>query len=159
MTDELRRTERVSLCCRADVRDRFGLWTGVTEDVSARGCRIYSARQLRHGSTVHITLSSDLFPIELELEGQVVWSSGERLAIAFSERPVRPGAVMPARWLEQAIVHHGTPFSLAEVVPSIRSVRVRRIPSRPRIQPAAATPAPGTSSPESVPLRVPARPV
>ena len=44
MLEELRRIPRVAVCCRVVVRDRYGVWTAVTEDFCVRGCQLLTAR-------------------------------------------------------------------------------------------------------------------
>jgi hypothetical protein len=103
MNDDLRRICRVSVCCRAVVLDRYGVWTGVTENVSERGCLLVTGRLLRPGTSVSVTLSSDLFPEELEARGEVVWSAPDLMGVRFSAFPSRPGALSAQAWLERVI--------------------------------------------------------
>jgi hypothetical protein len=107
MNDDLRRLDRLSVCCRAVVRDRYGVWTGVTENVSRRGCQIVTARLLRPGTTIRISLSSDLFPEELDAIAEAVWVTPERLGVSFVRPVDRPGALTPEAWLAK-VVEHGT---------------------------------------------------
>lgn len=121
MNDDLRRLDRISVCCRAVVRDRYGVWTGVTENVSRRGCQLVTSRLLRPGTMVSITLSSDLFPEELEAFGETVWAAPERLGVSFVRPVDRPGALTPEAWLAK-VVEHGTvdgDDAGARVVPNI----------------------------------------
>jgi hypothetical protein len=102
MNEDLRRKPRLAVCCRAVVHDRHGVWTGVTADVSATGCRIISRRLLRAGSQLIVTLSSDLVTDELDVLGEAVWATREHLAVSFG-RPVRSGGLTPAQWLERVL--------------------------------------------------------
>lgn len=121
MNDDLRRLERISVCCHAVVRDRYGVWTGVTENVSVRGCQLVSARLLRPGTTVTVTLSSDLFPEELDAIGEVVWVTPERLGVIFVRPVDRPGALTPESWLEK-VIEHGTVGGAPADAPLVPSV-------------------------------------
>lgn len=126
MTEEMRRIERVSVCCRASVRDRYGVWTAVTEDASTRGCRISSSRLLRAGTVIHVTLSSDLFHEELEAVSQVVWATPDRLGVAFLDPIVRRGLLPPQDWIAKVVEHGATPGSLTPtIVPVVRRVAAR----------------------------------
>jgi hypothetical protein len=134
--DELRRAPRVKVCCRVDVRQRHGVWTAVTEDLSARGCRVVSSQLPRLGSRLLISLSSDLFPDELSTEGEVVWVSGEQLGIVFLEEAKRAGALSPAGWLQRVLEHGQPPERGAHavgdrVVPVVRRGAPRNRPAIP----------------------------
>lgn len=118
MNEDLRRITRVTVCCRAAVRDRYGVWVAVTEDVSARGCQIVTTRLLRPGSILDLSLQSDLFDDELETAGEVVWSTPSRLGVAFvGTNP----AVTPESWLRKVIEHGEIPESGStwRVAPSV----------------------------------------
>jgi hypothetical protein len=121
MIEELRRIPRLSVCCRVMVNDRYGVWSAVTENISARGCRIVSSRLLRRGTRVQITFSSDLFPDDLEATGEVAWATGERLGVVFVDGATRAGARSPAAWLNKVLEHGATPDSpiTHRVVPSV----------------------------------------
>jgi hypothetical protein len=121
MKDELRRIERIAVCCRAVVRDRYGVWTGVTEDVHARGCRIVTPRLLRPGTLLSLSLASDLFPEELDVMGEVVWATDERLAIEFVGSVARQGRLSPEAWIAK-VVEHGAIESRTHIVPTVRAV-------------------------------------
>ncbi len=126
MNEELRRIDRVSVCCRVSVRDRYGVWTAVTEDICKRGCRIFTSRLLRAGSLLTVTLSSDLFPEELEAVSQAVWATPERLGVIFIDPVVRPGSLPPDAWIAKVLEHGATPGSLSpEVVPVVRRLGPR----------------------------------
>jgi hypothetical protein len=122
MDEDLRRLERVNVCCRVVVRDRFGIWTGVTENISNAGCQIVSPRLLRQGSKLQLVLSSDLFPEELDAVGEVAWTTADRLGVKFVGFGDRPGALSPRGWLEKVIEHGATPESArtARVTPCVR---------------------------------------
>lgn len=135
--DELRRTQRVKVCCRVDVRDRFGVWTAVTDDVCARGCRLVAAKNPRLGSLLELTLSSDLFPEVLEVAASVAWISDRRVGVAFVASPARPGALTPAEWFAR-LVEYGSihrPERVGEtglsLVPAVR----RAAPGRGGVRP------------------------
>jgi hypothetical protein len=117
MNEELRRIDRVCVCCRVSVRDRYGVWTAVTEDVCPRGCRILTARMLRPGTPLTVTLSSDLFPEELEAAAQAVWSTPERLGVMFVGGAARAGSISPEKWVEK-VVEHGS-ASGSRIVPVV----------------------------------------
>lgn len=120
MIEDLRRIPRVSVCARAAVQDRYGVWTGVTDDVSARGCQIVTTRLLRVGALSRITLASDMFPEELEVEAQVVWSALDRLGFRFLQESRRPGAIPAECWIEKVFEHGGPENGAAAwVVPSV----------------------------------------
>jgi hypothetical protein len=103
MDDDLRKILRVTVCCRAVVNDRYGVWTAVTENVSARGCLLVTGRLLRAGTVVGVELSSDLFPEELKASGEVMWSSHERMGVGFTGFDARPGALSAEAWLDKVI--------------------------------------------------------
>lgn len=103
--DELRRTPRVHVCCRVDVRQAHAVWSAVTEDLSARGCRLVTARQPGLGTRVPLRLSSDLFPEELDTVGEVVWVHRRQVGVLFLEGAEREGSLSAARWLEQVLEH------------------------------------------------------
>lgn len=129
--DDLRRIDRVSVCCRVDVHDRFGVWTAITEDVCARGCRILTRRLPRLGSPLLLRLSSDLFPEELEVRARVVWGTADRIGVTFVPQRARKGKLTPAEWLELVLRHgrHAGPGVRAvgspDVVPVIGQGRGR----------------------------------
>ncbi len=102
--DELRRTPRVKVCCRVDVRDRFGIWTAVTEDVCGRGCRLVTTKVPRLGSLLDLTLSSDLFSEVLEVTGYAAWVSDHRVGVNFASAS-RSGGMSPADWVDELIQH------------------------------------------------------
>jgi PilZ domain-containing protein len=101
--DELRRTDRLDVCCRVDVRDRFGVWNAVTEDVCDRGCKLVTAKLPRVGSMLEMTISSDLFPESLEVLARTVWVSSNRIGVAFLE-PADDG-LTPSEWIARVVEH------------------------------------------------------
>lgn len=106
--DDQRRIPRVSVCCRVDVRDQFGMWTAVTDDVSARGCRIATARLPRVGSAIELTISSDLFPESLAVTGEIAWVSDDHVGVSFLEAAAarsRRRRLSPAEWVDSVIEH------------------------------------------------------
>jgi len=121
--DELRRAARVRVCCRVDVRQPHAVWSAVTEDLSARGCRIITAQNPRLGSRFPLTLSSDLFSEELVTVGEVVWVSAERLGILFVEEAKRNGSLSPVAWLERVMTYGASPdfahLAAGHVVPAL----------------------------------------
>ena len=129
MGDELRRITRVQVCCRAVVRDRYGVWTCVTEDVSAQGCQLVTTRLLRPGSIVAIALSSDLFPEELETIGEAAWATPDRIGLRFVGTGSRRGALSPEEWLHHVVELGAIPESSStwRVAPSVIRSRNRRI--------------------------------
>ena len=128
MNEDLRRITRVAVCCRVVVCDRYGVWTAVTEDVSSRGCQLVTARLLRPGTLVDVTLSSDLFADELETIGEVVWATSDRLGVAFV-RPIARAALSPAEWVAKVIEHGEIPDSGTtwRVAPSVVPASARTI--------------------------------
>lgn len=151
MNEDLRRTPRVGVCCRAVVHDRYGLWTGVTVDVSASGCRIVSPRLLRAGSRVIVTLSSDLFADELEMVGEAVWATSEHVAVSFS-RPTRAAALTPGEWFEK-VLEAGATAGSSPVVPALGVPPPRAIALAPRgAQPSASAARPPAGA--HVPRRI-----
>jgi len=124
MTEDLRRIERFSVCCRAVVRDRYGVWTGVTYDIGSRGCGIVTSRQLRPGTLVHLTLSSDLFMEELEVVAKVAWVAPEQLGMVFVESERPGGALSPSAWLDLMLAHGAQPdYAVTHrIVPCVRHV-------------------------------------
>jgi hypothetical protein len=120
MRDELRRLQRIAVCCRAVVRDRYGVWTGVTENMNERGCLVLSSRLLRTGTWLYVSLSSDLFPEELDVVGEVVWATGERIAIAFQGSLERSGGLTPSQFVAR-LIEHGDGDSRSRIVPNVRS--------------------------------------
>lgn len=157
MIEDLRRAERIAVCCRAVVRDRYGTWTGVTQDVSSRGCRIATARQLRPGARVHLTLSSDLFAEELEVAAEVVWVAPHRLALVFLEPWRPPGALSPSAWVSLVLAHGAPPADAAtrRTVPFVQRVE-RGAPAALARQLEPPGPAAVPAAPQL--LRLPARP-
>jgi hypothetical protein len=121
MLEDLRRIARVSVCCRVAVRDRYGLWTAVTDDLCDRGCQIVTQRLLRPGTTLHLTLSSDLFPEELHVIGRTVWSAADRLGVVFEASGDRAG-VTPQQFLEWVLENGEMPDSTGScrLVPSVQ---------------------------------------
>jgi hypothetical protein len=101
--DDLRRVQRVKVCCRADVRDRFGIWTAVTEDVCARGCRLVSAKVPRVGAVLDLALSSDLFSEVLDVTAYAAWVSDNRVGVNFVTGKGHPGALSPAEWIDRLV--------------------------------------------------------
>jgi hypothetical protein len=137
--DELRRVPRVSVCCRVVVRERNGIWTAVTYDIGARGCGIVTTRLPRLGSRLAMTLSSDLFPEELDVVAETVWATAKRLGVMFLDAFAPRGALSPREWLER-VLEHGRAPGVAQLapraIPTIQRVEAR--PSLVRIREAAA---------------------
>jgi hypothetical protein len=121
MLEDLRRIARVSVCCRVVVRDRYGLWTAITDDLCERGCQLVTQRLLRPGTTLQVTLSSDLFPEELDVVGRTVWSAADRLGVAFEGSGDRAG-LTPRQFLDRVLEHGEMPdsTSTARLVPSVQ---------------------------------------
>jgi PilZ domain-containing protein len=124
--EELRRAPRVRVCCRVDVRQPHGVWSAVTGDLSARGCRIVSSQLPRRGSLLPLRLSSDLFAEELFTIGEVIWVDGEQLGVLFLDEAKRNGAISAADWVRQ-LVELGTSQDqgalLDHLVPAVSSAR------------------------------------
>ena len=129
MIEDLRRITRVGVCCRVVVRDRHGVWTAVTDDVSVRGCQIVTTRLLRAGTLLNLTLSSDLFPEELEVVGETAWATADRLGVAFVAALSRPGAVSAPEFLAKVVEHGEIPDSggTRRVAPSVVPAATRTV--------------------------------
>ncbi len=152
--DELRRISRMKVCCRVDVRDRFGVWTAVTDDVSARGCRLVSGKHPRVGSVLELTLSSDLFPDVLEVTGSAAWVSDRRVGVVFASAS-RTGGLSPADWVERLVQHAKVlgPEPMGSVSPRlVPSVRRPSPPSRSHRLPAKTAPRDDVDPEEAVVL-------
>ncbi len=126
MDDDLRRLPRLNVCCRAVVRDHYGLWSAVTEDVCAGGCRILTDRLLRPGAPILVTLSSDLFPEELEIAGRVAWARPDLMGVVFSGGKGRARNLPPASWMEKVIEHGSMPGPRSRVLPALMRTGLRR---------------------------------
>ena len=120
-TEELRRGPRVSTCCRVDVRERGSVWTAVTEDVCSRGCRVVSARDPRVGTAVTLTISTDAFDAELEIEGEVVWARDGRVGIVFVG-PTERTSITPAAFVTRLF---GADAELARIRPAFAPVDIQ----------------------------------
>jgi hypothetical protein len=126
MIEDLRRIPRISVCCHVVVRDRYGIWTAVTDDLCARGCQIVTQRQLRPGSTLHLTIASDLFVEELDVLAQAAWTTPHRLGVLF----VGPGdrtALSPQAFVD-LVLEHGEMADSAttwRLVPSVQRLEQR----------------------------------
>ena len=126
--DDLRRIQRVKVCCRVDARDRFGVWTAVTEDLCAQGCGLVTPTLPRVGSMLELTLWSDLFPEPLEVSANAAWASDRRVGVTFVATESRLGRLSPADWIER-IIEHGRvlgPEAVGSDVPRVVPVVVRR---------------------------------
>jgi hypothetical protein len=101
---ELRRFARLPSRCRVLVRDRYGSWDALTEDVSPRGCRIVAPRRQTIGTLVRLTLVADRLLEPLLVSGQVVWVKDgppPQAGISFMGSPSDgPGAGAWVRTLE-----------------------------------------------------------
>jgi hypothetical protein len=127
MQEDLRRIDRIHVCCRVEVQDRYGVWTAVTEDICSRGCRILTPRMLRPGTPLTLRLSSDLFPEELEAEAQAVWSTPERLGVMFLDSAAENGnGLSPEAWVRMVVEHGSSPGSPSRVVPVVSHVAASR---------------------------------
>ncbi len=137
----------MSVCCRVMVRDRYGVWSAVTENISTRGCRIATPRLLRPGTSLQMTFSSDLFADELEMKGEAAWSTGERLGVIFTQ--AAGGARSLAAWLDKVLELGAMPDSATtfRVAPSVS--RVAAIPMALTPPPAAVAPIGFVSPPVS----------
>ncbi len=137
--DDLRRIPRVKVCCRVDVRDRFGVWTAITEDICARGCRLVTAKAPRVSSVLEMRLSSDMFPEHLEISGAVAWASDHRVGVTFAPAVDGSHALTTAAWIER-LVEHGRvlgPEPIGSASPRLVPA-VRRPASGPRANPRPA---------------------
>jgi hypothetical protein len=121
-TEELRRGPRVETCCRVDVRERSSVWTAITEDVCARGCRVVSARDPRVGTLVSLTISTDAFDAELEVEGEVVWARDGRVGIIFLGPSAVRSAITPAAFVAQLF---GADAALTRIRPAFAPVDIQ----------------------------------
>lgn len=105
-------------CCRVDVRERGSVWTAVTEDVCARGCRVVSTRDPRVGTVATLTISTDAFDDELEIEGEVVWARDGRVGIVFVG-PTARTSMTPAAFVARLF---GADAELARIRPAFAPV-------------------------------------
>lgn len=158
---EKRRAARWAARCRVVLRDRFGAWTGETEDVGARGCRFVSARAQTVGALVQLTIVSDRLEEALETSGQIVWArrdaTGATRAGVLFTGSTRADATTPAAWVEalaaaergatRAAVEPGRAIALPAGSPSVADdgALARRLAGRAREllavgQPHAAVP-------------------
>jgi hypothetical protein len=120
--DDLRRTPRLRVCCRADVRDRHGVWTAITEDVCARGCGLLTPKLPRVGSVL------ELIAEPLEVLAEAAWASDDRVGAIFLEHAVRAGALSPSEWIDE-ILEHGRvlgPEAIGAESPRVVPVVLRR---------------------------------
>lgn len=146
---ELRRFARLPSRCRVSVRDRYGDWQAVTEDLSARGCRIVTPRRQRIGTLVRLTVTADALVEPLLVSGQVVWVEDgppARAGIAFTGSPTgEPGAGAWVRSLEAAAAGRD-----ADAAPGVHLVRDA-------LDILVAPPEPHDASPEALARRLAAR--
>jgi len=95
-----RRSARAPVRCRAKLGFSDGSRLDAdTEDVSAHGCQVVSARALPVDSPISVELSCDAMAEPLAVQGHVAWSSGTspfRAGIAFA----KGGQRSAARWYE-----------------------------------------------------------
>lgn len=99
--EDTRRYPRLRARCRVLVRDRYGVWEALTEDLGPRGCRIVTPRPQTVGALVGLVVESDALPDKLEVTGQVVWAVRDqpsRAGISFAGAASGPGAQNPAAW-------------------------------------------------------------
>ncbi len=145
--DELRRIQRVRVCCRVDVCDRFGIWTAVTEDICARGCRLITAKSPRVGALLELTLWSDLVPEVLEITASVAWTSEDRVGVSFVMGDAGARPISAGDWVEQ-LVEHGKvlgPGPVGSTAPRLapalrRPLSAPRVSARPPVVAAADAP-------------------
>jgi PilZ domain-containing protein len=133
-----RRALRSRVCCRVDVRQRYSTWSAVTEELSARGCRIVTTQSPRLGASLNLTLSSDLLPEDLDVVGEVVWINRGRIGVVFEDAPSprRNGSLSPADWVRRLIEQGRDPGSSSELlVPAVQSAGRRVANRRARIVP------------------------
>lgn len=134
--EELRRTPRARVCCRVDVRQRYATWSAVTEELSVRGCRIVTTQLPSLGATLQMRLSSDLFPEELDVVGEVVWIAFGRIGVVFQEPPRtrKNGALSPTAWVRRVMEHGRNASSSSELlVPVVQSTGRSAPERRPRV--------------------------
>ena len=111
----------MKVCCRVMVRDRYGVWTAVTDNLSSRGCCITTRRLLRAGTRLKITLSSDQLSEDLELNGTVAWTTDVTLGVNFDDGSNGSSVGAVAAWLDELIKVGETADFLTthRVVPSV----------------------------------------
>lgn len=145
---EHRRFARLPSRCRVFVRDRFGVWDAVTEDLSPRGCRIVTPRRQTVGTLVRLTVLADRLVEPLLVSGQVVWvepGPPARAGISFTGSPAdAPGAGAWVRSLEAAAA--GRP---ADASPS-----VHLLPEAAALEIVVAPPEPEDASPDALARRL-----
>lgn len=74
-TRETRRTPRLPARCSTEVRFGAGLWTGLTDDLGAGGCRIEARFALRPGEPVSLKLRFGGVRDALDVVGMVAWTT------------------------------------------------------------------------------------
>jgi hypothetical protein len=83
---EPRRTPRVALRCRVELRHRLSTWTADTEDLGPSGCQLVTERLVDPGREVKLSISCPALGREVSAAGRVVWQRREapsRLGVAF----------------------------------------------------------------------------
>ena len=81
-----RRSPRVPLRCRVEVRDRFAAWSAETEDVSPLGCQLVTPRLVAAGRTLRLDIRCTPLGRDVRAVGRVVWSKARspvRLGVEF----------------------------------------------------------------------------
>ncbi len=99
--EDLRREARLPVCCRFEAQSPNGVWSGVTEDVGPRGCRVVTAHRPRLGELAAVTLSTDLFDEPLETVARVAWAAHDRVGLIFATPSSGGGMRSPRAWLER----------------------------------------------------------
>ncbi len=89
------------MCCRVEAQSHAGVWSGVTEDLGPRGCRVVTAHRPRLGELAAVTLSTDLFDEPLEIAARVAWAAHDRVGLVFATPSAGGGASSPRAWLER----------------------------------------------------------
>lgn len=151
-TTEQRRFARLPSRCRAWVRDRYGVWDAVTEDVSPRGCRIVTPRRQSVGTLVRLTLLAEALGEPLIVSGQIVWVEDGpplRAGISFTGSPSDvPGAGAWVRSLEAAASGRS-----ADAAPGVTVL----LPPEPPLDVVIAPPEPEDASPAALARRLAVR--
>jgi hypothetical protein len=118
-----RRSPRAQARCSASIAAAAGKFEATTEDISAHGCRVVSARLVRKGEPIHLVLTYPALEAPLRVTGRVVWTTEAapwRLGIAFDEATHAESS----RWFSQLVSSGGfaTPQRVPDRIPFLAVV-------------------------------------
>jgi hypothetical protein len=103
---EKRRGERIPGRFTVAVREKLATWVTLTEDVSARGCRIEAKRPLTPGTLVQLAFDMGSGNEPLVVHAQVAWvtrAPPHRAGLAFLSVPRQPSQAQPRDWIESVL--------------------------------------------------------